>query len=472
VKKINDNIIRNKGVMMMLFHAKRRKKNQEDQRRRMIIKMMSSFAVTAVVAVAVVFAPTPPVAEFIEVSAFGNQIYYETYVQDVDSTISEGSLKIVIASQLKTVEQSLSLGEDSGVIFDLDPGIVYDVSIKAKSGYGEATLAKTSIATQLGYGGRIADIVLANTSVDQWGYRLLTYEINTVVNDSYQEISAIRLKYATIYASEYQDVMNMGETLQLEYTTVDIFDEVAYTLIENLYDRNMMVFLVLEADLISGETVILHERTFTTPIAIDGSIYVHDATPSTILATIYTDYSMVENIAFQVSLIKNGSVIKTITLVDTASENEWSSTEIVFDNLTEATLYHIRLEATFLNPDTQQIETQEVRQIDIETAPMYTSTVTFDNFGTSMEIALQLTDPQAIFTNIRCVIFEVNEFGEEVILSTSELYVESMREGQYLGTILIATPGVMTYTIRILAEKTYNNYYFYSTILGESDGSE
>ncbi|MDD3842712.1 MAG: hypothetical protein PHD24_04630, partial [Candidatus Izemoplasmatales bacterium] len=340
----------------MLFHAKRRKKNQDDQKRRMIIKMMSSFAVTAVVAAVIVFAPTPALAKFENVNAFGNEIYYETYVQDTDSTITEGSLKVVIESQLTTIEESIDLGTDSGAILDLLPNTVYTVSIKAKRGYGEETLAYTSVTTESGYGGRISEINLTGTSVDQWDNRLLTYQVTTVYNDLYQEISALRLKYVLISASEYHEMQDMG--YPLDYVSIDISNQMTITTIPDVYDSNMMIIMIFEADLLTGETIILHERTFTTPLAIVGSIYVADTTPSSITATVYADYSIITDLVYQVSLIKNGEAIQTYTLANTAGESEWLDFEVFFDNLTMATLYHIRLEATFLNPETNKIETR------------------------------------------------------------------------------------------------------------------
>ncbi|MFA6649474.1 MAG: hypothetical protein WCS48_05250 [Candidatus Izemoplasmatales bacterium] len=454
----------------MLFHAKRRKKNQDDQKRRMIIKMMSSFAVTAVVAAVIVFAPTPALAKFENVNAFGNEIYYETYVQDTDSTITEGSLKVVIESQLTTIEESIDLGTDSGAILDLLPNTVYTVSIKAKRGYGEETLAYTTVTTESGYGGRISEINLTGTSVDQWDNRLLTYQVTTVYNDLYQEISALRLKYVLISASEYHEMQDMG--YPLDYVSIDINNQMTITTIPDVYDSNMMIIMIFEADLLTGETIILHERTFTTPLAIVGSIYVADTTPSSITATVYADYSIITDLVYQVSLIKNGEAIQTYTLANTAGESEWLDFEVFFDNLTLATLYHIRLEATFLNPETNKMETRVVRQIDIETSPMYDSIVLFDDLGTSIYINVTLTDPLAILSNIRYEIFEIDASGNELFLSSQAIPMSVIVNGESSGSISVSVPLVATYLIRITADKTYNGFYFYGTTIALHGSNE
>ena len=92
-----------------------KKIRENEKRRQLIAKMLASFAVTAVVVVTVVIASQKPVtADFINVSALGNEIIYLVDVQDPDSRIASNTLQLEVKGSSEKYFASLSVGETSG----------------------------------------------------------------------------------------------------------------------------------------------------------------------------------------------------------------------------------------------------------------------------------------------------------------------------------------------------------------------
>ena len=88
---------------------------ENEKRRQLIAKMLASFAVTAVVVVTVVIAGQKPVtADFLSVSALGNEIIYRIDVQDPDSRIAGDTLQLEVKGNSEKYFAPLSIGETSG----------------------------------------------------------------------------------------------------------------------------------------------------------------------------------------------------------------------------------------------------------------------------------------------------------------------------------------------------------------------
>lgn len=92
-----------------------KKIRENEKRRRLIAKMLASFAVTAVVVVTVVIASQKPVmADFLSVSALGNEIIYRVDVQDPDSRIASETLRLEVKGSTEKYYIPLELGESQG----------------------------------------------------------------------------------------------------------------------------------------------------------------------------------------------------------------------------------------------------------------------------------------------------------------------------------------------------------------------
>ncbi|MDD4303077.1 MAG: hypothetical protein WC160_02290 [Bacilli bacterium] len=92
-----------------------KKIRENEKRRQLIAKMLASFAVTAVVVVTFVIASQKPVmADFLSVSALGNEIIYRVDVQDPDSRIASNTLQLEVKGSSEKYFASLSVGETSG----------------------------------------------------------------------------------------------------------------------------------------------------------------------------------------------------------------------------------------------------------------------------------------------------------------------------------------------------------------------
>ncbi len=89
-----------------------KKIRENEKRRQLITKMLASFAVTAVVVVTVVIASQKPVtADFLSVTALGNEILYRIDVKDPDGRIAEETLQLEVKGSTEKYFVPLGIGE-------------------------------------------------------------------------------------------------------------------------------------------------------------------------------------------------------------------------------------------------------------------------------------------------------------------------------------------------------------------------
>lgn len=123
-----------------------KKIRENEKRRQLIAKMLASFAVTATVVVTVVIASQKPVtADFINVSALGNEIIYRVDVQDPNSRIAGDTLQLEVEGISEKYFAPLSVGETSGSQIVFGSSTNYTLTISADLGFGRETLNSESI---------------------------------------------------------------------------------------------------------------------------------------------------------------------------------------------------------------------------------------------------------------------------------------------------------------------------------------
>jgi hypothetical protein len=133
---------------------KQRKANLNERRKRQLVQnWISSFVVTSVVVVVAVISPTTASASanILSLESVGTNVYYQVEVLDEGNTLDESSLKIIAESNIESVEESLKIGEDCGVFYDLRPNTQYTISVMGSSGFGEYILTEQTIQTKTKY---------------------------------------------------------------------------------------------------------------------------------------------------------------------------------------------------------------------------------------------------------------------------------------------------------------------------------
>lgn len=443
----------------MNSYRERKKKFFDKQKKLMIQKLMSSFAITVVVVViAVTIVSKIPKAEIVKAEAFGSDVYYEVKVTDDDYKIISGSLYIVAYNATESHEISLELGLQTGHFGDLKANTDYEIVVNADYGYGKGILASSKVTTSSNYGGRITNWQ-EDVSGNLMNNEILSYNVYTSYNDLKQEIQSVVLKYAYVYQDEITDELYIPDSSL--FTVLEITSMQQTTLLSNIYNENIRIYLILEATLITSETIILDQKYFDTPLKLYSSLYISDVGPNYLIASLYADYYKRQDITYIVNLIRDGEIIETKTYDYTdfvsSNENEYmeSQIEIVFNGLPVGTEYHLQLIAMYPNLDSGIKEYQELYFFDVATSPSYKIDFKSSKTETTINLQIDLYDPSLVFSDINYSVFKVID-GVESYYSNGTISMEYLGEERYQNILeVIVDPGY-EYKILIYATKTVN----------------
>ena len=433
-------------------YSERKKKVFENRKRLMIKNWLASFMVTTVAIVAVVIlAPLNPSAEFLAAEVFGTDIYYDVMVTDDSQTITAGSLKIVAETATEYHEIPLEVGRQTGNFATLFPNTEYRVSVKASYGFGEGTLAKSTLVTAADYGGRITgwEMIPPDPLMQ---YEMVSYQVTTSYNDLKNKITEVNLKFAYLYQEELPT--DGTDPVILEYNTIPITEFNQTSLLEFIPDMNVRVYLVLEAVLVSTETVILDQLHFDTPMRLYASLYVSDVGPNYVMASIYPDFSFRTDIVYTVELVRNGEVLQTQDVVyEGAGQSMEQETIIRFEGLLTASKYHLRLVAKYVDLDTGQGITEELYFLDVWTTMDYELTISGTRSETIYFVELTLDDSNAVLSGFTYYVYELVG-TQEIYYSYGSITMQTGMDNLQHGTSEIVISLGTAYKIEIYATKT------------------
>ena len=448
----------------MNSYRERKKKFWDKEKKQLVQKLMSSFAITVVVVViAVTIATRIPKAKIIQVEAFGNDIYYEVEVIDDDYQIISGSLAIVATNATEYHEILLELGNQSGSFGSLKANTTYDIAIYADYGYGKGTLAASKVTTLANYGGKITNWQNIRFNTSQINESLL-YHIYTSYNDLKGEISSVLLKYAYVY----QDMIS-GELFipdSNEFAEIPITNMQQTTLLSDVPNENVRIYLILEATLLTSEVVILDQKHFDTPLKLYSSLYVSDVGPNYLLVSFYPDYYQRQDIVYIVNLIKNGEVIdqKTFTAADfpQTDHEEYNESEsiITFTNLLPLTKYHLQLIAQYPNLITEKEESQELDFFDTSTTPNYKIIYKSSKTENTIRLQIDLQDQNMVFSNFNYYMIKIVD-GVESYVSSGTVEMGQLERYNYQGILTETIEPGYQYKIILYATKTIDSSLLY-----------
>lgn len=430
-------------IYIEVFMMKRRQKNRLEKSRYEIVKTwLSSFVVTAVVIVSViVFIPKSPVASIVKYVALENQVTYQVIVTDEDYALDSNSLKIVIENQLERYESLLTLGENSGVFHHLKANTDYQLSVYGSKGFGLERLDSVKLRTKPRIGGFIL-----NYRVYQEPHGF-SYEVDTFINDPNHEYTQITLFYGYTYDGQayYDDlpITSIYQTLELFY----------------LHSKT---HLYLEATTLNG-TVILDEMWITPPFQLQSSFYIDYIDSNEIGYHLYHNQSLEVQVQYRMDLYEGNKIVRTQTM--NADQISYDGELIIFKNLKEETNYQMIVTASYMNPDTRQMNQVVIFEEEANTLGYYQIEIATSIFETYMVVTLTVIDPSHYFQVPYLDVYDVS--GEYELIIFSESYSFTPGIDQKTVTITINYPSVKDYRV-VIGVRNSSNYIIRHIVYDET----
>ncbi|PKK97981.1 MAG: hypothetical protein CVV57_09630 [Tenericutes bacterium HGW-Tenericutes-2] len=369
---------------------------------------MSSFVMATVAVIAtIVFIPSSPKASIVNLKVFQTEIIYQVEITDQDQALDLNTLTIVLSNQFVNISRSLELGTNVGIFEGLDPNTMYKLTVYGSKGFGNERLDEQTIKTEERSGGAI----ISNRLIEsfEWNHH---YQIEVLVKDEENIYGDIYLYYAFIdemMSPIYDDVI----IPQSRYI-IDIMDVPTY---------NVKVHLYLEAELLTGGTVILDELYFAVPYKLESSIYLEHVDQNLIEYSFYPDSMNDEQVTYMFDLYFGKQKVKSIVIEYLRNDDVMHTTnsQIVFDKLRKNSIYKVIVTATYQNPITLRNESIILIEEEVETLGDYQIDFDINKDIDLYHVDVYLNDPNHYFQNVSYVIYDTS--GEY------PMYVEGMSYG-------------------------------------------
>lgn len=438
-----------------------KKIRENEKRRQLIAKMLASFAVTAVVVVTVVIASQKPVtADFLSVSALGNEIIYRVDVQDPDSRIASNTLQLEVKGSSEKYFASLSVGETSGSQIVFGSSTNYTLTISADLGFGRETLDSESIQITDSLAGAILDVRLDPALNPSEESDVLTYLVDTKYYDPESKIESALLEYAYVYEEEYPQPQRYDPN-DLDYFSIPIEGSTATTVLENISNYNTNIHLRLTAYLIGEATPqILDEYAFSTPFRFFGSLYVQDVGMDYALFSIYVENPNDIAMELWVDVYFQSNLITSLPVTFDEESSHYEGAEVRVDHLMPNAPHSASLRARYIDPATKEEKNITLEPIEFMTSQMYQWELTsFIDNGAFYDVVVTTNDPFNVIDSISWRINGLDEEGNYVNYYDGTLTAETSEMMViYSGTI--AKPTEPHYELELSMRKYINpNYY-------------
>ncbi len=351
--------------------------------------IFTSAAMTvAVVIVAAVAIPVSPSGSIDSVEAFTNVVTYTVNITDEDNAIMMDTLCVRLENQVEVYENSLNLGVNSGLFDNLNPETEYTLRIMANKGYGLEVLDRVTLKTAERTGGAITGINLLSEE-DAW---TIDYSIGYFISDPFDEYKSVQLRYATKFDSEpdYQF-----------YNSLSLDELGRETFIQNIYNENQQINIILEAINQNDEIVELDNVTLHTPFKFYASMGIEHVTNRSVSVYVWPEPVSGVEIEYELVLMRLGYVIDTRKIVPMSHEDEWQmepqSSEITFDRLVPETDYTIMLIARYSDPYTLAEVEKTVASEEFTTTPDFDYDIQVVEETDHYRVTLTITPQDAIY---------------------------------------------------------------------------
>jgi hypothetical protein len=452
----------------MEYFRKTAKKRVEQRKKQSLLKTLSSFTVTTVVAAVAFLLPVDATAT-LSAQAVGNAIYYDVNVTDPETAIVDGTLYIVAKGKIDEQSQDLAMGQSTGVFLNLSPDSDYEISVHANQGFGDKTLVTQIVHSDAGIGGLITDTLLLTERDPSQHFTPLSYQVDFFINDPNVEIVSLRLRYAVLLPYEMQESplppADSYTELVVDKTTLSV-------VVPEIPDMNATVFLIFEADLLSGGTVVLDQKVFRTPVKLECSLYQSAAGATFIEATFYGDFSIIPSVVYTINLYSGVELIQTETISKSIEPVHEEMRTFRWENLNPSNVYRAELIAEYQDPETGSIARSTLIQMDLRTSASYSAIVQFTEHTEDYDVSIQLNDPNGIVQNIQYTIYTISPEGYRLYLDSGVILMQSSIPGVYQGSTVLNKPVSGSYEITIAGDISLTETeMIYGSILGKMEGS-
>ncbi len=435
----------------MLERRERLLRMQTQRKRHLIRRLLTSLAVTTVAVVATLtMASTPPSATIERIGSLGNRIYYTVIIKDTESALNPESLKMIASNQLENHEVLLKTGENTGVIENLSEDTEYVLKVVGSTGYGSETLAKAEVTTEDSPGGAIlTTTLLPFDPADEYHY-YLTYDVRVMYQDPFTEYKSVVFKWTTVSSIDYSADMDLTA---LSYTTELLTSTDQTFQLQDISNYNVYVILILEATTFDNGSLVLDTYITKTPLNIEASLYVTDASYSSLWVMVYPDFQAVEGIRYELELYEGDELIEVQTVSESIVEPHYDQKQYLFETLKTDFTYMLRLIAYYIDPDTGQDTSKEVNRVSAQTTPYYEVYADLNDLGEFVQIDLLVHDPSNFIHNFTYVLYDYTS-GERVYLSQAEIVMTRDLNDDKVSSFEVYIPlGITEYVISIQANK-------------------
>lgn len=371
--------------------------NQKKSRYEILKTWFSSLIMTVVAVVTVtVLIPKSPTATILKYTALLNEISFQVQVTDEEHALDEGSLKVILTSQLENYELPIGLGESSGVFDTLKPNTTYILKVIGSKGFGDEVLDQVVVQTKEVSGGFIMGYKKSNDTFEP------SFDVDVKVIDPNAIYQSIKLYYGTTYDE------------QMFYDFIDITEAEMTVKLMHLFSKT---HLYLEAMTTNGP-IILDEMWITPPFEMYASVYLDYYNQHDIGFMIYHGSNQDVEAIYHLELFKETILVQAMEI--NSNDFDHYGEEVVFKNLNQLTEYTLKSYVTYINPDTLQEERVSIDDVVVTTLGDYDIDVQIDYFARNLYISIIVTDPNHYFQIPYVDLYDVTS-GEKMWIS-SESY--------------------------------------------------
>ncbi len=449
----------------MTGNERRMQRRAQSKKAHLIRYLWMFIAATAAVLGADQLMASPDVSAHIEASALTNAIIYRLDVAVIDSSQFARPLRLVIESQFGDQSREIPCGASEGAFEGLRPNTLYTLRVVVDQGFGDQSIAKTTVRTQNALSGGLT--VFFDTIDYGHGEELVTIDIDALWNDPMNEIIDLRILYAVVMPSAFDPAM-FDDPLLFETATLELANPTL--MLGPYFNSGQMLLLVFEASTPSG-THRLETRVVDFPMAFDASLYVQNAGPDSLDIAVYAALPDGIDATFDVELWNGSTRVATLPWTVSDEHNESDAASVKFNRLAKTTLYTVVLIATYRNPTTGLMHRVVVQTIEAWTTPAYTVTIVRRIEGDQLRFTVRLDDPNHVVSNlVRSVFFEPSGTYQYEL-------IDMIDDGnhRYVGTFTVLIPAGETASISILADLQANaSTTYFSALLSafnESGGN-
>ncbi|MCK7485087.1 MAG: hypothetical protein MZU97_05705 [Bacillus subtilis] len=356
----------------MTGNERRLQRRAQSKKAHLIRYLWMFIAATAAVLGADTLLASPDVSAHIEASALTNAVIYRLDVAVIDSSQFARPLRLVIESQFGDQSREIPCGASEGAFEGLRPNTLYTLRVVVDQGFGDQSIAKTTVRTQNALSG---GLTVFFDSIDYGhGEELVTIGIDALWNDPLNEIIDLRILYAVVMPSAFDKAM-FDDPLVFETAPLELANPTL--MLGPYFNSGQMLLLLFEASTPSG-THRLETRVVEFPLAVYASLYVQNAGPATLDIAVYAALPDGIDATFDVELW-NGSDARRDAAVDgiRRTQRKWSGQHQIQSTRKNNPLFrrfnsdvsqpHNRLDAPRRRPNNRGLDDARVHRNDCKT---------------------------------------------------------------------------------------------------------